>query len=88
MVMMMKFNVLEHGMVPQHTLVLVKDEKQIMKSLNIESKGSLPKIKKSDPVLKILSKIEGPIEAGRIIKIVRDSSTAGQIILYRMVTEE
>jgi DNA-directed RNA polymerase subunit H (RpoH/RPB5) len=66
----------------------VKDEKQIMKSLNIESKGSLPKIKKSDPVLKILSKIEGPIEAGRIIKIVRDSSTAGQIILYRMVTEE
>ena len=84
----MKFNVLEHGMVPQHTLVPVKDEKDIMKLLDIETKDALPKIKQSDPVLKILSKIEGRIEVGRMIKIVRESPTAGQIIVYRKVTEE
>ena len=88
MVIMMKFNVLEHGMVPQHTLIPVKDEKDIIKLLEIGGKNALPKIKKTDPVLKILSKIEGPIKAGRLIKIVRKSSTAGQIVGYRMVSEE
>jgi len=45
----------------------------------------LPKIRKSDPVIQVLERIEGPIEEGRIIRVTRVSGTAGVSEAYRLV---
>lgn len=84
---MRKINVMEHELVPEHHLISEEEEKELLKSLGTE-KDSLPKIKRNDPVIKVLEKIYGPIKPGRIIKIIRKSPTAGKSIAYRVVTEE
>jgi DNA-directed RNA polymerase subunit H len=76
-----------HEMVPEHWLVAVKDEESILKSLGV-TKGQLPKIRKSDPVIKALEKVEGEIVPGRIIEIVRKSRTRGIAKIYRTVIGE
>ena len=84
---MAKLNVLEHELVPEHYLVLVDEEEKILKSLGVK-KENLPKIRKSDPVLRILERKYGHIPIGSIIKIVRKSPTAGRIITYRVVIRD
>lgn len=84
---MSKFNILYHEMVPEHILVPAEEEEEVLKGLNL-SKNQLPKIRKSDPVIKSLEKITGDIEPGRIIKIVRKSRTSGIATIYRMVIGE
>ncbi len=76
-----------HEMVPEHRLVPVKKEDEILSSLGV-TKGQLPKIRKSDPVIKTLEKVEGEIEPGRIIEIVRKSRTRGIARIYRTVIGE
>jgi DNA-directed RNA polymerase subunit H len=76
-----------HEMVPEHWLIQVKEEKKLLKVLGV-SKAQLPKIRKSDPVIKTLEKVEGPIEPGRIIQIVRKSRTRGIAKIYRTVIGE
>lgn len=68
-------------------MVAVKDEESILKSLGV-TKGQLPKIRKSDPVIKALEKVEGEIVPGRIIEIVRKSRTRGIAKIYRTVIGE
>ena len=82
----MKYNVLEHELVPEHYLVDKREEKEILKKLGV-SKEKLPKILKSDPVIRVLERIYGPIEIGSLIKIVRKSPTAGKVEVYRVVVE-
>ncbi|MGC8646836.1 MAG: DNA-directed RNA polymerase subunit H [Thermoplasmata archaeon] len=84
---MRKINVMEHEMVPEHYLLSEEEEVKLLKTLNIE-KDSLPKIRRSDPVVKILEKIYGPIKPGKIIKIIRNSKTSGKFVTYRVVKEE
>ncbi len=81
---MARFNVLEHGYVPEHYLVPKEEEEKILKELNVK-RENLPKIKKSDPVLRILERKYGHIPVGSLIKIVRNSSTAGREVVYRLV---
>ena len=50
------------------------------------TRGQLPKIRKSDPGIKVLETIHGPIDEGRVIKIVRKSETAQEFVVYRLVT--
>jgi DNA-directed RNA polymerase subunit H len=76
-----------HEMVPEHWLVPVKDEEKLLKTLGV-SKAQLPKIRKSDPVIKALEKVEGQIEQGRIVEIVRKSRTRGIAKIYRTVIGE
>ena len=80
----MRFNVLEHQLVPEHRLVSEEEADRILKALKI-TRDQLPKIRKSDPVIHVLEKIEGPIEEGRIIRVVRLSGTAGVSEAYRLV---
>jgi len=80
----LRFNVAEHELVPEHYLLSEKEAKEVLKRLRLQ-REQLPKIKKDDPVLKVLEETEGPIEEGRIIKIVRKSETAGVSVVYRMV---
>ncbi len=84
---MRKINVMEHELVPEHHLLSEEEEKKLLELLGTE-RDSLPKIKRSDPAVKVLEKIYGPIKQGRIIKIIRKSPTSGKSIAYRVVTEE
>ncbi|EQB64662.1 MAG: DNA-directed RNA polymerase subunit H [Thermoplasmatales archaeon I-plasma] len=84
---MAKYNILMHEMVPEHWLVPVKEEEKILKTLGV-TKGQLPKIRKSDPVIKALEKVEGEIVPGRMIEIVRKSRTRGIAKIYRTVIGE
>ncbi|MFQ6127603.1 MAG: DNA-directed RNA polymerase subunit H [Thermoplasmata archaeon] len=80
----MKFNVMEHKLVPEHHLISEKEEEKILKSLKI-SKDQLPKIHRNDPCVQVLESKHGPIEEGRIIKVVRLSETSGVSTAYRLV---
>lgn len=80
----MRFNVLEHQLVPEHRLVAEEEAARILKALKI-TRDQLPKIRKSDPVIQVLEKIEGPIQEGRIIRVTRVSTTAGVSEAYRLV---
>lgn len=80
----MKFNVMEHRLVPEHHLVPEKEEEKILTGLKI-SKDQLPKIQRNDPCVQVLEKKHGPIEEGRVIKIVRLSETSGVSVAYRLV---
>lgn len=80
---MIEFNVMTHELVPQHILLSEKEEKEVLKKLGI-GKGQLPKIRKSDPCIRILEQM-GEVKEGRIVKIVRNSPTAHISIAYRLV---
>lgn len=83
---MIDINVMLHELVPEHTLLSGKEANEVLKQLKI-SADQLPKIRKDDPVLKILEMVEGEIEEGRIVRIKRKSESAGVSIVYRMVVE-
>lgn len=80
----MKFNVLEHKLVPEHRILSDKEAEAILTKLKV-SKDQLPKIRKDDPTILVLEKVHGPITEGSIIKITRLSDTAGISEAFRLV---
>ena len=80
----MRFNVLEHKLVPEHRLLAPEDANEVLKQLRI-TRDQLPKIRKTDPVIRVLEKVHGPIEEGRIIRVLRLNQTAGVSEAYRLV---
>ena len=71
----------QHTLVPEHTVV--EDESEIdavLEEYDIK-RTDLPKIKRTDPAL--------PDEAatGDVIRIVRDSRTTDQAVVYRLVID-
>jgi len=84
-VRMSDYNVLEHDNVPEHHLVEIADEAKILSQYKV-GKDQLPKIRKSDPCIKILEEAkEIDIEEGRLIRIVRTHSVSGVSVAYRVV---
>ena len=80
-----EFNVLEHEMVPEHHLLSVDEQKAVLKGYGIKM-DQLPKIRKSDPCVKVLEEIEDcEIKEGRVIKVVRINPVSGVSIAYRVV---
>ncbi len=79
------FNVLKHVLVPEHHL-LSEEEAEAMLARKGMTRDQLPKIRKSDPGIKVLESIRGPIDEGRVVKIVRQSETAKEFVAYRLVT--
>ena len=79
------FNILEHNLVPEHTLLTEAEAAQVLSELGM-TKDQLPKIRKSDAAIKVLENINnGPIELGSVIKVVRESETAEEFVAYRVV---
>lgn len=78
----MKFDVLKHELVPQHEVLPEEEANEMLKKFNI-TKGQVPKILVSDPVAK---KIEAKV--GDVVKITRNSKTAGKSVFYRVVVAE
>ena len=53
----MKFNLLQHKLVPEHRLLADDEAERVLKALRI-TKDQLPKIKKADPVIQVLERGE------------------------------
>ncbi len=79
-----EFNVLEHELVPEHHLLSEKEAEKILKDLRL-TKDQLPKVRVSDPCIRALDAISGPVEEGMVVKIVRRSRTSGVSTSYRLV---
>ena len=75
----MKFDILEHNAVPKHEILTKSEIKKIFSKLDYEI-SQLPKIKVDDPVSKAIGAQEGDV-----LKITRESQTAGTFITYRLV---
>jgi len=74
-----KVNILEHELVPQHTLLSEEEAKRILKRMGI-SKMQLPWMLASDPVAKALG-----AKPGDVVMILRKSPTAGVAVAFRYV---
>ena len=75
----LQFNILEHKLVPQHTVVSEDEKSLIFKRYGIDNpKIQLPEINRFDPVL-----IVRDIRPGDVCKIVRPSKTAVFSTYYR-----
>ena len=75
-------DMLKHELVPHHDILSPKDKKEVLEKFNV-TKEQLPKIMVSDPVIKQIK-----AKAGDVIKITRDSPTAGKSVYYRVAVEE
>ena len=74
-----EFRPLEHKMVPRHELVEEDELKKILSEYNIE-KEQMPKIRESDPASRAIQ-----ANVGDVVRITRESQTAGKAIFYRLV---
>lgn len=68
-----------HYLIPKHSIVKEAEVPALLEKLNA-AKEKLPSILKSDPAIKKLKP-----KKGDIIRIERNSQTAGKAIYYRVV---
>ena len=73
-------DVSNHELVPEHSVLDADEIEDVMEEYNIR-KTDLPKIKRLDPA------IPDEAEVGDVVKIVRDSRTTDQAVVYRLVVE-
>ena len=71
--------ILEHNLVPKHEIMKKTEAKELLTSMRIDS-DQLPKILEHDPVIEAIG-----AKKGDIIRITRNSPTAGEAIYYRLV---
>ncbi len=72
-------DITKHVLVPKHTKLSDKEKEEIFLKFNI-TEFNLPKILKTDAAVKALN-----AKPGDVIKIERESATAGKAIYYRAV---
>ncbi len=76
-----RFNVLNHVNVPKHELLADDEVVSLLKQYAIV-KEQLPKIKDSDPAVKVIAG-----KPGQVVRVTRRSPTAGTAVAYRLVIE-
>ena len=81
----MKVDIQQHDLVPKHE-VISESEKELLQKNSDFDVNNLPKIKINDPVVKELSN-NCEISAGDVLRITRNSKTAGEFVSYRIVIE-
>ncbi len=74
-----KYSLLNHELIPRHEIMSEEELKLVLKRYNI-GKEQLPKIKVGDPVVKEIG-----AQVGEVVKIFRNSQTAGEAFYYRLV---
>ena len=78
----MAFNILNHSAVPKHEILSDDEIEEIFKDVDYDI-SQLPKIRVNDPVSKAIGAKEG-----QVLKITRESETAGVFVTYRLVSGE
>ncbi len=71
-------NITEHSYVPKHELLNEDEKKALLKRYKI-TENQLPKILTKEPVAKYLG-----LKRGDVVRIIRDSETAGKYVTYRI----
>lgn len=74
-----KYSLLNHELIPKHEIMSEEELKLVLKTYNI-GKEQLPKIKVEDPVIKEIG-----AQVGEVVRITRNSQTAGEAFYYRLV---
>lgn len=75
------FDIFKHELVPKHEILTEKEREQILARYKVQP-YHLPQIKASDPAVKAIG-----AKPGDILRIVRESPTAGKHFAYRYVVE-
>jgi DNA-directed RNA polymerase subunit H (RpoH/RPB5) len=75
----LQFNILEHVLVPPHTILKETEVDDIMRHYNITNKIQFPDISRFDPVARVIG-----LRPGQVCKIVRPSKTSIEAIYYRI----
>ena len=76
---MVKLDISKHVLVPKHQKLSEKEKTELFKKYGISS-DSLPRIVKDDVAIADLN-----LKVDDIVKITRQSSTAGVTVFYRVV---
>jgi DNA-directed RNA polymerase subunit H (RpoH/RPB5) len=75
----LQYNILNHSLVPEHTIISDKDVDEVMKKYNIKNKTEFPDISRFDPVARVIG-----LRPGNVCKIIRPSKTAITTEYYRV----
>ncbi len=76
---MKKEAILSHELVPKHEIITEEEVNSLIKEYGI-TVDQLPKIRSDDPIVKIIG-----AKKGQVLKITRNSPTAGEYYYYRVV---
>ena len=76
-------NVSQHDLVPEHAVLDEDDVGGVLAEYDID-RTDLPKIDRKDAALRDL---ETDVEVGDVVEITRDSRTADEATVYRLVVE-
>jgi DNA-directed RNA polymerase subunit H len=79
---MAKSDKIEHELIPEHSKLSEKDAKDLLKKYSLTIR-EIPKILLTDPAIAHLD-----VKEGDIIKIKRNSRTAGETVFFRGVIKE
>lgn len=77
----MKVDILKHKLVPEHTILTPEEADAVLEELDVRI-DQIPKILPTDPVVKAID-----AKVGDVLKITRESMTAGVFTSYRVVRE-
>jgi len=75
----LQYNILNHELVPQHTVLPESQVIEIMKKYNITDKIQFPDISRFDPVARVIG-----LRPGQVCNIIRPSKTSIQSNYYRI----
>ena len=77
----MKIDIQDHMLVPKHEIMTEEEISDEFSEVDYDIKD-LPKIKSTDPVVKTIG-----AEPGNVLRITRESQTAGVFVTYRIVDD-
>jgi len=75
----LQFNILDHVLVPSHTILTNTEVNNVMKRYNITDKIQFPDISRFDPVARVIG-----LRPGQVCKIIRPSKTSIEALYYRI----
>lgn len=75
----MKIDIQNHKLVPKHEIMTEEEISEEFSDVDYDFKH-LPKIKADDPVVEAIG-----AEPGNVLRITRESQTAGVFVTYRIV---
>ncbi|WP_405296086.1 DNA-directed RNA polymerase subunit H [Methanobrevibacter sp.] len=77
----MKIDIQDHMLVPKHEIMTEEEISDEFSEADYDF-NDLPKIKSKDPVVKAIG-----AEPGNVLRITRESQTAGVFVTYRIVED-